>query len=48
MPAAINHDAAKMGSISNKTNSISASLKAQAAQIARLANAVSAGVSGCQ
>ena len=48
VPAAINHDAAKMGSISTKTNSISASLKAQAAQIARLANAVSAGVSGCQ
>lgn len=48
VPAAVNHDAAKMGSISNKTNSISASLKAEAAQIARLANAVSAGVGGCQ
>ena len=44
VPAAINHDAAKMGSISTKTNSIAASLKAQAAQIARLANAVSAGL----
>ena len=48
VPAAINHDAAKMGSISNQTDSISASLKAQATQIARLANTVSAGVSGCQ
>jgi hypothetical protein len=48
VPAAINRDAAKMGSISSKTNSIAASLKAQADQIARLANDVSAGVTGCQ
>ena len=48
VPAAINHDAAKMGSISGKTNSIAASLKAEANQIAKLGNEVDAGVNGCR